>query len=317
MDELAPSHSGGLEDPESFSPLCQTKKDQLEETTVYTPAVSYWQDAWRRLKQNKLAMFGLWTLACLLFMAIIGPFLSHYTYYETRLHLKNSAPSSTFWFGTDELGRDLFTRCWWGARISLFVGITASVIDLIIGVLYGAIAALLGGKAEEWMMRCADVLYAIPYLLVVILLMVIIGPGLTTIIIALTMTGWINMARIVRSQILQIKQMDFIKAAYALGAPRRRILLRHLIPNAMGPIIVTLTLTIPSAIFAEAFLSFLGLGVQAPIASWGTMANDGLSALRYYPWRLFFPAILISLTMLSFNLLGDGLRDAFDPRLRK
>lgn len=300
-----------------FSPLTQAEKDQVEETTVFAPAASYWQDAWRRLKQNKLAMFGLISLMILLVMAIIGPFLSHYTYYETQLHLKNEAPSSTFWFGTDELGRDLFTRCWWGARISLFVGITASLVDLVIGVLYGAIAALLGNKTEEWMMRFADVLYAIPYLLVVILLMVIIGSGLATIILALTITGWINMARIVRSQILQIKQQDYVKAAFALGASRRRVLLRHLIPNAMGPIIVTLTLTIPSAIFAEAFLSFLGLGVQAPIASWGTMANDGLSALRYYPWRLFFPAAFISLTMLSFNLLGDGLRDAFDPRLRK
>ncbi len=250
-------------------------------------------------------------------MAIIGPWISPYTYYETQLSLKNEPPSATFWFGTDELGRDLFTRCWWGARISLFVGITASIVDLVIGVLFGAIAALLGGKTEEWMMRLADILYAIPYLLVVILLMVIIGSGITTIILALTITGWIDMARIVRSQILQIKQLDFVRAAFALGASRRRVLLRHLIPNAMGPIIVTLTLTIPSAIFAEAFLSFLGLGVQAPIASWGTMANDGLPALRYYPWRLFFPAGLISLTMLSFNILGDGLRDALDPRLKK
>jgi oligopeptide transport system permease protein len=300
-----------------FSPLTQTEKKQLEEDTVFAPAKSYWQDAWLRLKANKLAMFGLITLFVLLMLAIIGPFFSPYTYYETQLHLKNEPPSSTFWFGTDELGRDLFTRCWWGARISLFVGITASLVDLVIGVLYGAIAALLGNKTEEWMMRFADVLYAIPYLLVVILLMVIIGSGLATIILALTITGWINMARIVRSQILQVKQQDFVKAAFALGASKRRVLIRHLIPNAMGPIIVTLTLTIPAAIFAEAFLSFLGLGVQAPIASWGTMANDGLSALRYYPWRLFFPAAFISLTMLSFNLLGDGLRDAFDPRLRR
>jgi oligopeptide transport system permease protein len=306
-----------FDDSALFSPLSQAEKNAIEETTVYAPAASYWQDAWHRLQQNKLAMFGLITLSLLILAAIVGPFISHYTYYETQLALKNEAPSATFWFGTDELGRDLFTRCWWGARISLFVGITASLVDLIIGVLYGAISGLLGGRAEEWMMRVADILYAIPYLLVVILLMVIIGPGIATIIIALTITGWINMARIVRSQILQIKQQDYVKAAFALGASRRRILLRHLIPNAMGPIIVTLTLTIPSAIFAEAFLSFLGLGVQAPIASWGTMANDGLPALRYYPWRLFFPAAFISLTMLSFNLLGDGLRDAFDPRLRK
>lgn len=302
---------------ELFSPLSQAEKAAAFEHTAYAPQTSYWRDAWNRLKQNKSALFGLITLTVLIFMAIVGPWLSHYTYYETQLALKNEPPSATFWFGSDELGRDLFTRCWWGARISLFVGITASLVDLVIGVFFGAIAGLIGGKTEEWMMRFADVLYTIPYLLVVILLMVVIGSGILTIIIALTMTGWINMARIVRSQILQIKQQDYVRAAFALGASRRRVLLQHLIPNAMGPIIVTLTLTIPSAIFAEAFLSFLGLGVQAPIASWGTMANDGLPALRYYPWRLFFPATFISLTMLSFNLLGDGLRDAFDPRLKK
>ena len=305
------------EDALSFEPLTEEERREIEEETRYAPSLSYWQDAWQRLKKQKLALFGLVTLILLSFMALVGPFLTPYTYYETHLSLKNSPPSGTFWFGTDELGRDLFTRCWWGARISLFVGISASLIDLIIGVFYGATAALLGGKKEEWMMRFADILYTIPYLLVVILLMVVIGSGVSTIIIALTITGWITMARIVRSQILQIKTQDYVRAATALGATRGRLLVRHLIPNAMGPIIVTLTLTIPSAIFAEAFLSFLGLGVQAPIASWGTMANDGLPALRYYPWRLFFPATFISLTMLSFNLLGDGLRDAFDPRLRK
>ncbi|MDN3506365.1 MAG: ABC transporter permease [Simkaniaceae bacterium] len=277
---------------------------------------NYWQESWERLKSNRLAFVGLFVLSFLMLFAIIGPFLTPYTYYETHLHLKNHPPSAQFWFGTDELGRDLFTRVWWGARISLLVGITASMIDLIIGVFYGALAASMGGKIEELMMRVADILYSIPYLLVVILLMVVIGPGITTIIIALTITGWISMARIVRGQILQLNQLDFVKAAQVMGASRYRILTRHLVPNAIGPIIVTVTLTIPTAIFAEAFLSFLGLGVQAPIASWGTMANDGLPALRYYPWRLFFPAGFISLTMLSFNLLGDGLRDAFDPRMR-
>ncbi len=164
-------------------------------------------------------------------------------------------------------------------------------------------------------MRFADILYSIPYLLVVILLMVVIGSGLSTILIALTFTGWIPMARIVRGQILQLKNLDYAKAAFALGASQSRILFRHLLPNAMGPIITTMTFTIPTAIFAEAFLSFLGLGVQAPVASWGTMASDGLVAMSYYPWRLFFPAFFISLTMLCFNLVGDGLRDAFDPRL--
>jgi oligopeptide transport system permease protein len=291
-----------------FSPLSPSYI-QDEAKHVHTPAPSFWQEGWIRFRRNKLAMTGTCMLCVLFIMAIIGPWLTPYTYYETHLQLKNLPPCHDFWFGTDELGRDLFTRVWWGARISLFVGIMASLIDLWIGVFYGAFAGLIGGKIEELMMRIADILYSIPYLLVVILLMVIIGSGITTIIIALTITGWISMARIVRSQILQLRQMDFVKAAIALGASKNRILIKHLIPNCMGPII-------PSAIFAEAFLSFLGLGVQAPIASWGTMANDGLSALRYYPWRLFFPAAFISITMLCFNLVGDGLHDAFDPRLR-
>jgi oligopeptide transport system permease protein len=277
---------------------------------------SYWADSWLRLKKNRLAVGGLVTLCLLFIAALVGPFLTPYAYYETHLELKNLPPNATFWFGTDELGRDLFTRVWWGARISLFVGISASLIDLILGVCYGSIAGLYGEKVDEIMMRIADIFYSIPSLLVVILLMVVIGSGLGTIILALALTGWIGMARIVRGQIMQLKQLDFITAARALGAHPGRLLFRHLIPNTMGPIIITLTLTIPAAIFTEAFLSFLGLGVQAPVASWGVMANDGLSALRYYPWRLFFPAGFISLTILSFNLLGDGLRDAFDPRLR-
>lgn len=278
---------------------------------------SYWRDATRRLFLNRPALFGLVTILLILFAAILVPLLSSQTYYETHLQLKNQPPSSRFWFGTDELGRDLFTRIWWGARISLFVGIAAAVIDMVIGVFYGAFAGMIGGKLEELMMRFTDILYSLPHLLITILLMVIMKPGVATIIVALTITGWINMARIVRGQILQIKQNDFVLAAYMLGASRFRILVRHLIPNAIGSIITTMTLTIPTAIFAEAFLSFLGLGVQAPIASWGTMASDGLSALRYYPWRLFFPATFISISMLALNLLGDGIRDAFDPRLRR
>ncbi|MBX9924320.1 MAG: ABC transporter permease [Rhabdochlamydiaceae bacterium] len=299
---------------ESLSP--PLKKIQGRSLLVMEEASpSFWQEGWRRFRQNKVALTGFFILIFLILLAIIGPWLSSYTYYDTHLSLKNTPPCKKFWFGTDELGRDLFTRIWWGARISLFVGISASLIDLVLGVLYGAVAAMIGGKAEECMMRIADILYSIPYLLVVILLMVVIGSGISTILIALTFTGWIGMARIIRGQILQLSQMDFIKAAKALGAGKIRILFAHLIPNCMGSILVTVTLTIPSAIFAEAFLSFLGLGVQAPIASWGTMANEGLSALSYYPWRLFFPAGFICVTMLCFNLVGDGLRDAFDPRI--
>lgn len=272
--------------------------------------------SWHRLLSQRRVMLALCVLAFLFLMAIIGPFLTPYTYYETHLPLKNLPPSLQFWFGTDELGRDIFTRIWWGARISLFVGVTAAVIDLIVGVIYGSIAGLWGHKLDEFMMRVTDVLYSIPYLLIVILLTVMMGSGLLTIIIALTMTGWIPMSRIVRGQMMQLKQLDYAQAAVALGATKWRLLFRHLLPNAMGPIITTMTFTVPAAIFAEAFLSFLGLGIQAPVASWGTMASDGLSALRYFPWRLAFPAAFISLTMLCFNLVGDGIRDAFDPRLK-
>ncbi len=261
--------------------------------------------------------FAILTLALLFFMALIGPWLTPYSYSDIQLDLKNTSPCAQFWFGSDELGRDMFTRIWWGARISLFVGVTAAVIDMIIGVLWGSIAAYAGGKLEEWMMRICDILHSIPYLLVVILLTVIRGTGILTLLIAMTITGWINMARICRSQILQLKQLDYVTAARAIGASNPRILFRHLIPNAMGPIIAAMTLTIPTAIFTEAFLSFLGLGIQAPVASWGTMLGDGVGAMRYYPWRLFFPALMITLTMFSFNLLGNALRDALDPRLRR
>lgn len=277
----------------------------------------YLTDAWERLKINPAAIFALVVLFLLLFMAIFGPYISQYSFSQIQLEMKNTPPGKLFWFGTDELGRDLFARVWWGARISLFIGITAATIDVIIGVLWGSTAAFLGGKIDEMMMRICDILYAIPYLLVVILLTVIRGTGILTILIAMTITGWINMARIVRSQVLQLKQLDYITAAKAIGASPARILFRHLIPNAIGPIIAAMTLTVPTAIFTEAFLSFLGLGVQAPAASWGVMVNDGLSAMRYYPWRLLFPAAMITLTMLSFNLLGNALRDALDPRLRR
>jgi len=278
--------------------------------------LSYWKDAWLRFCQNRLAMCGLILLTVFIAMAIVVPILSPYTYYETSLCVKNISPCKAHWFGTDELGRDLFTRVWWGARISLFVGIAAAIIDVVIGVLYGAYAGMIGGKCEEIMMRITDIFHSLPHLLIVILLMVVMKPGLFTILVALTITGWINMARIIRGQILQIKNHDFVMAAYILGASRMRVLFRHLIPNCIGSIVTTMTITIPAAIFSEAFLSFFGLGVQAPVASWGTMASDGLAALRYYPWRLLFPALFISITMLSFNLLGDGIRDSFDPRLR-
>ena len=299
---------------EHFEPISVNYR-QAEE--IKRPSLSFWEDVWRRLKMNKVAMASLIFIVLLTACAIFIPWLTTNDYFTTDLTGKNQKPSAEHWFGTDDLGRDIFERIWYGARISLQVGLTAALIDLIIGVIWGGIAGFYGGKVDEIMMRIADILYAVPYMLVVIMLMVWMGPGVTTIIIALTITGWIGMARIVRGQILQLKNQEFVLAARSLGADNKRLIFKHLIPNALGPIIVTLSLTIPNAIFTESFLSFIGLGVQAPIASWGTMSEEGLSAMRYYPWRLMFPAVFISVTILAFNLFGDGLRDAVDPRLRK
>ncbi|WP_425383173.1 ABC transporter permease [Rossellomorea oryzaecorticis] len=294
------------------------KKNKEEAEAVVRPSLSYWQDAWIRLLKNKLAMLGFVFLILLIFMAVIGPIISPHDVTKQTLANQNLPPSSQHWFGTDDLGRDVFTRTWYGARISLFVGFMAALIDFVIGIIYGGVAGYKGGKTDNVMMRIVEILYGLPYLLVVILLMVVMGPGLSTIIVALTVTGWIGMARIVRGQVLQIKNYEFILASKTFGTKTARIIRKNLLPNTMGPIIVQMTLTVPSAIFAEAFLSFLGLGIQAPYASWGVMANDGLSTiLSGYWWRLFFPALFISLTMFSFNVLGDGLQDALDPKLRR
>ena len=258
---------------------------------------------------------GIFMLTGIFLLAIIGPLFHSYTYFSTNLPIKNLSPSWSHWFGTDELGRDLFIRACYGARISLIVGICAALIDFIIGIIWGMTAALFGGKIDEIMMRFCDILSSIPYLLVVILLMVILGPGIITVLISLTFTGWINMARVVRAQSYGLKNKEYILAAIIMGASKKRIICKHLLPNSIGPVLATITVTIPMAIFTEAFLSFLGLGIQAPIASWGVMVNDGISALRFYPWRLFFPAFLIFITMLSFNLIGDGIRDSVDPRI--
>lgn len=284
---------------------------------ISRPSLSAWQDAWRRLRENKIAMAGLIVLVLLVFMSIIWPLLTDYNFYSNDLINSNQAPSAAHWFGTDDLGRDMFARTWAGAGISLQVGIYAALIDLIVGVVYGGIMGYFGGRVDEIMNKTAEILYSIPYLLIVILFTVVLEPTMFTIILALCITGWINMSWIVRGQIMQLKNQEYVLAARSLGANAGRILFRHLIPNSLGPIIVTLTLTVPSAIFAEAFLSFLGLGVQSPAASWGTMINDALTSWRVYPWRMAFPALFISLTMLAFNLFGDGLRDALDPKMKK
>ncbi|MED1916331.1 ABC transporter permease [Brevibacillus sp. NPDC058079] len=306
---------------ELFRPRAQKADGQIAKMR---PSLTHFQQVTRKLVRNKLAMVGLTLIVLLMAMAIIGPHLVSYSYSDQSLLNANQEISSEHWFGTDELGRDMFSRTWYGARISLIIGISAALIDLVIGVTVGGIAGYMAGRGKKGdridtiIMRLIEVLYGLPYLLVVIMLMVVMEPGIVTIIIALSATGWVGMARLVRGQILQLKNQEFIMAAQVLGAKFPRILLRHLIPNTIGVIIVNLTFTIPSAIFAESFLSFLGLGVQAPIASWGTMTNDALGVILTGDWwRLFFPALMISLTMFAFNVFGDGLQDALDPRIRE
>jgi len=284
---------------------------------ITRPSLTYWQDAWRRFRKNKLALVALGVLGLITIMAIVGPYMRPYSFSYQDLDHTAEPPNRNHWFGTDELGRDNFVRLWMGARISLFIGIMAALLDMLVGVTYGGISAYFGGWVDDIMQRFIEILYAIPMLLLMILLMVVIGPGLSTMILVMVIGGWVGMARLVRGQIFQLKAQEFVLAARVLGASPSRIIIRHLLPNAMGPIIVSATMTIPGAIFFEAFMSFIGLGIPMPLASWGTLANTGYEYIRLYPWLLIFPGAAIAITMLAFNIVGDALRDALDPRLRQ
>lgn len=306
--------------PEMFLPASREGQDAEK---IHRPSIRYWPDVWRRLKLNKLAMMGLILISLFIFMAIIGTNINGFKYYEQDYSLINQHPDGIHWFGTDELGRDLFTRIWFGTRYSLFIGFAAAFLDFIIGVLYGGLAGMARGNIDSIMMRIAEVIYSIPYLLVVILLSSVFskagqGSSLFIMILAMSLTGWVPMAILVRGQVLQLKESEYSLAAESLGASKNWILAKHIIPNTLGPILVNITLTIPRAIFAEATLSFLGLGIQLPKASLGSLANDGLAGMAVgLEYQILIPALFISLIMFGFNVLGDGLRDALDPRLRK
>lgn len=307
------------------------KKDMFEKVSneshktvqLKRPYIKYWANIWRRLKQNRLAMIGLMILIIISIMSVAGTQISGYRYYEQDLTKINQAPGSDYWFGTDELGRDLFSRVWLGARYSLIIGICAALIDFLIGVIYGGIAGMTSHGTDAVMMRIAEIIYSIPYMLVVILISVVFstsgtGTSIFVLILAMTITGWVPMANLVRGQVLQLKESEYSLAAESLGASKGWILRKHIIPNALGPILVNVTITIPKAIFSEATLSFIGLGLQPPSPSLGTLANDGLAGMvvgRYY--QIAIPSIFISIIMFSFNVLGDGLRDALDPKLRR
>jgi len=299
---------------DSFELVPESEKNVHE---IVRPSVTYLQDAWRRLKKNKLAMFGLIMIVIIAIFAVFGPMISKFNYYSNDFTVANSGPTFIHPFGTDQFGRDEFTRIMYGGRISLTIALVASVISFGIGIIYGGISGFFGGTVDVIMMRIVEGVSSVPFMIYVILIMVIMGAGMKSIIIAIAATYWVDMARIVRGEILQLKQEEFVLAARTLGASNMRIIIRHLLPNSMGPIIVTLTLNIPAAIFTEAFLSFVGLGIPAPQASWGTLCSDSLSSYMLFPTQLFFPALAICLTMFAFNFLGDGLRDALDPKMRK
>ncbi len=281
------------------------------------PSLSYWSDAWRRFRGNKVAMVSSVILLIIILMAIFQPMFSKYDYDTNDLFAINQAPSAEHIFGTDDLGRDIFVRCWEGARVSLAIAFVVAVLNGTIGILYGGIAGYFGGLADNIMMRFCELIASIPQMLWVVLLILIMKPGVLPIIIAIAVTGWIGMARLFRGQVFQLKETEFVMASRTMGAGSIWIIFKHLLPNAMSPIIISMANAIPGAIFSEAFLSYIGLGIPLPMASWGVLASNGANKLLSYPYQLFFPALLICITMLCFNLMGDGLRDALDPRMRQ
>lgn len=326
--------------------LFQPAESEKGSDAISRPTITYWTEVWKRFRKNKAAFIGLILISIILVLALFGPYANQHGYDEQNLARANLPPkipvleqvswlglngtdiqgvdrykesgiTEYFWFGTDNLGRDLWTRVWEGTRISLYIAVLAAIIDLIIGVAYGGISAYYGGRIDNIMQRIVEILVGIPSLIVVILLILVLQPGIISITLAMVITGWVGMARIVRGQILKLKEQEYVLASRTLGAKDRRLIWKHLIPNTMGPIIITTMFTIPTAIFTEAFLSFIGLGLQPPIASLGTLINDGYKLLRIYPHMLAFSSVIISLIMISFNLIGDGLRDALDPKMRK
>ena len=316
---------------------------------ISKPSLNFWQDSWLRVRKNKGAVTSLFVIILLVLMAFIGPLLTPYAYDTQNTKNANLPPriqglenvswlpfdgtltkrdgtvihpyelrqvKEYYWFGTDGLGRDMFARIWKGTQISLLIAVVAALIDMLIGVSYGAISGYLGGVVDSSMQRVVEVLVGIPNLIVVVLMILILKPGITPIIIALSITGWISMSRVVRAQVLKFKNQEFVLAAKTLGASDVSIIFKHMIPNMFGVIIINTMFSIPNAIFFEAFLSFIGLGLQEPHASLGTLINDGFKGMISFPYQMIIPAIMISVIMVSFNLIADGLRDALDPKMR-
>jgi oligopeptide transport system permease protein len=275
---------------------------------------SLWKDAWLRLRKNKLAVFGLVTLCLFIVIALLTPWIAPYSYQAQNLELGASPPSAAHWLGTDIFGRDMLTQIMYGGRISLAVGFVATSVALLIGVTWGAVAGYVGGRADAVMMRLVDILYALPFMIFIVLLSVVFGRNMLLLFLAIGAVEWLTMARIMRGQVQSLRQQEFVEAAISLGLSPGTLIRRHLVPNALGPIIVYTTLTIPNVMLLEAFLSFLGLGIQPPQTSWGLLISYGAETMEEYPWLLIFPGLALTLTLFSLNFLGDGLRDALDVR---
>lgn len=288
--------------------------EAIADVSMAEEGTSLWQDAWRRLRKNRLALFGLVVLSTFIVIALLTPWIAPYAYDAQDLDLGATPPSAQNWLGTDIFGRDLMTQIMYGGRVSLAVGFVATAVALLIGVTWGAIAGYVGGKVDAVMMRMVDILYALPFMIFIVLLMVVFGRNMLLLFLAIGAVEWLTMARIMRGQVQSLRQQEFVEAAISIGLSPATIIRRHMIPNALGPVIVYTTLTIPSVMLLEAFLSFLGLGIQPPQTSWGLLISYGAETMEEFPWLLIFPGLALTLTLFSLNFLGDGLRDALDVR---
>lgn len=300
-----------LRPEEYFEPLSPEDRDT---EFIAMESKSFARNVWETFSRNRLALIGLILLVIVVLAAVFGPMLSPYPYDGMDAMSRNQGSSAAHWFGTDQMGRDIFTRVLYGTRVSLLVGFASTALNLIIGVLYGSIAGYIGGKTDMIMMRIVDVIYAVPAMIYMILLMLIFGSNIYSVMLGICVNGWINMARIVRSQVMTLKEQEFAVAAFVIGADRKRILFRHLLLNSLGPMIVTVTLMIPQAIFTEAFLSFIGIGISAPMASLGTLAQDAKMLMNVFPMQMVWPVLVICIVIFSLNFIGEGLETALNPR---
>ena len=292
-------------------------KEEKNDEFIAIESKTFFQSVKAEFTKNKRAVFGLIVLVIVVQMAILGPVFSPFSYEEQNIALRNAAPTAQHIFGTDKMGRDIFVRILYGARISLGVGIVAAIVNLILGTLYGGIAGYVGGKTDMVMMRFVDIIYSVPSMLYIVLIMLWLGAGVSSIILGISITCWIGTARIVRSQVKSLREQEFTMAAFVLGASPKRILVKHLLVNAMGPIIVNITLMVPQAIFTEAWLSFIGVGISAPKASWGTLCDAASELIMVYPMQTIYPLVAICLTIISFNFVGEGLERALDPKRKR